>query len=212
MFSKLQAWLVSSPRPRLTDDQASEVARELNRPILEPLVDLPPGFESSRQFEPSHVAARIRRIPWLTNCGSPLIVNLSMPVLRVPDWTRATELCRTDQWDGAELEAQNQLTVWLHMNARQDYQKWNDHVFDFKKNLINPVVVPAVRAYCRQLGLDDSVLHSVCWDVLGALMESHYLYTGHQAFFFLELLELYEAGHFPCGWSGEWPKGEVYVF
>ena len=30
--------------------------------------------------------------------------------------------------------------------------------------------------------------------------------------YFRELLPWYEAGHFPCGWDGEWPKGRIRVF
>jgi hypothetical protein len=48
--------------------------------------------------------------------------------------------------------------------------------------------------------------------ILGALMENSYLGSGHTAFFFLELFLVYEAGHFPCGWVGEWPHGALRVF
>jgi hypothetical protein len=61
-------------------------------------------------------------------------------------------------------------------------------------------------------GLDLVLVHSVQWDILGALMENSYLGSGHKAFFFLELLLIYEAGHFPCGWEGEWPHGMVRVY
>jgi hypothetical protein len=43
-------------------------------------------------------------------------------------------------------------------------------------------------------------------------MENSYLQSGHSAFFFLELLTVYESGHFPCGWQGEWPQGKLLVY
>jgi len=46
---------------------------------------------------------------------------------------------------------------------------------------------------------------------LGALMGNSYLDTHHPAHFFLELLWVYEAGHFPCGWLGDWPSGKLIV-
>lgn len=55
------------------------------------------------------------------------------------------------------------------------------------------------------------VIPSVQWDLLGALMENSFKGSGHAAFFFLELLTVYEAGHFPCGWRGNWPQGELLV-
>jgi hypothetical protein len=55
------------------------------------------------------------------------------------------------------------------------------------------------------------LVHSMSWDVFGALMENSYLDTHHPAHFFLELLWVYEAGHFPCGWLGNWPSGKLIV-
>ncbi|HKD26343.1 MAG TPA: hypothetical protein VKC66_10620 [Xanthobacteraceae bacterium] len=55
-------------------------------------------------------------------------------------------------------------------------------------------------------------MDSTTWDVLGALMENSYLSSRHQAYFFLELLWVYEAGHFPCGWLGDWPDGKLVVY
>jgi hypothetical protein len=43
-------------------------------------------------------------------------------------------------------------------------------------------------------------------------MANAYLPSGHKCFYFLELFEVYEAGHFPCGWKGEWPAGKLVVF
>jgi hypothetical protein len=43
-------------------------------------------------------------------------------------------------------------------------------------------------------------------------MANSFLASGHRVFFFLELLGVYEAGHFPCGWRGEWPLGSLVVF
>ena len=63
---------------------------------------------------------------------------------------------------------------------------------------------------CHDLGI--AVVHSTRWDVLSALMENAYLESGHRCFFFLELLSVYEAGHFPCGWLGEWPEGKLIVY
>jgi hypothetical protein len=56
------------------------------------------------------------------------------------------------------------------------------------------------------------LIQGLRWDILGALMENSYLRSGHAAFFFLELLMVYEAGHFPCGWRGNWPQGELLVY
>jgi hypothetical protein len=111
-----------------------------------------------------------------------------------------------------ELGAQNQLTLWLHQHDRQNYQRWNDLVGGFKEAVLNPLTEERWEPYRRRHGLDVVVVHSVQWDALGALMENTYLGSGHRCFFFLELLTVYEAGHFPCGWVGEWPQGKLVVY
>jgi len=66
--------------------------------------------------------------------------------------------------------------------------------------------------YQEEHSLDVAVVYSAEWNILAALMENSYLESGHQCFFFLELLWVYEAGHFPCGWRGKWPQGKLVVY
>jgi hypothetical protein len=61
-------------------------------------------------------------------------------------------------------------------------------------------------------GLDEAIVWMVQSDIHGAWMENAYIESGHSAFFFLELLRVFEAGHFPCGWEGQWPQGTLLVF
>jgi hypothetical protein len=205
--------LTKAPSNRRSDiDEMNRFVYEVNRPILEPLRNPPAGYSSSRSFKHSDVAARIAKIAWFENCGGTLSSNVSAPLQRCSDWPEAVSLCSATNWQNVATEAQNQLTVWLHLNARKDFQRWNSIVMGFKASILKPAVEPAIRELSRQYGQKEEVLHSVQWDMLGALMENHYLYTGHKAFFFLELLELYEAGHFPCGWAGRWPDGKLCVF
>ena len=111
-----------------------------------------------------------------------------------------------------QLEAQNQLSAWLSRHARDRDRQWNDLVRAHKEQVIEPVVVRGVRAALTDPAVLEVVLPSVQWDCLGALMEDSYLDTGHAAHFFLELLMIYEAGHFPCGWEGKWPRGTLLVY
>ena len=43
-------------------------------------------------------------------------------------------------------------------------------------------------------------------------MEEMYADSGYDGYFFNELLLVYEAGHFPCGWQGDWPAGRLLVY
>jgi hypothetical protein len=158
------------------------------------------------------VAARVNAIDWFAHCGEPLSLDLSVEFRQIKSWPQAMKSGKARAWENAELEAQNQLTLWLHLHDHENYQKWNDIVRAHKKAVITPLVEKKIAPFQARHGLDIVLVHSVQWDIIGALMENSYMASGHPAFFFLELLMVYEAGHFPCGWKGDWPQGELVVF
>jgi hypothetical protein len=160
----------------------------------------------------SDVAARVNSIGWFAHCGERLALDLTMETEQARGWPQAIESCKAPAWETAQLEAQNQLTLWLHLNDRASYQRWNEIVVAHKDATVNPLTENILAPFRAKHDLDIALVHSVQWNILGALMEDSYLRCGHSAFFFLELLTVYEAGHFPCGWQGEWPKGKLLVY
>jgi hypothetical protein len=185
---------------------------DLNAGMIQAVTNPPQGFVSKFSFVQNDLAARARTIHWFAHCGKALDLDLTMPTERVADWPSAIASCKDPAWENVELEAQNQLTVWLHLNDHERYQKWNDIVDAHKASVLNPLIEQNVIPFQAKHGLDIVLVHSVQWDILGALMENSYLRSGRKAFFFLELFMVYEIGHFPCGWVGEWPNGTLRVF
>jgi hypothetical protein len=212
MNERLAELLAKGQADRLTPAERQELAHLLNAPVLDPLENPPTGFISKHGFVPSDVASRLRAINWFSRCGEPLSLDLSMEIEQVRSWREAIESCKDGVWENVQLEAQNQLTVWLHQHDRQKYQEWNKLVDKHKAAVVKKLTEEKWVPYQRRHGLEMAFVHSVQWDVLGALMENTYLGSGHQCFFFLELLSVYEAGHFPCGWRGEWPRGKLIVY
>src|SRR5512145_1620469 len=197
---------------QLSPEESEELAGLLNALILDPLENGRAGFKSKHSFAPSDVAGRLRAIDWFSRCGQPLALDLSMEIDRVLTWREATERCTDEVWENVELEAQNQLTLWLSRHDRENFRRRNERVDRHKIAVIDPLAERAWGPYQRRRDLDPAIMHSVRWDVLGALMENSYLGSGHRCFFFLELLRVYEAGHFPCGWRGDWPVGKLVVY
>ena len=185
---------------------------DLNSGMIQAMTNPAQGFVSNLSFSETDLASRVRAIQWFARCGQPFDLDLTMTSERVADWPTAIASCKDPAWENVELEAQNQLTLWLHANDRKAYRKWNDVVLGHKTAVLNPVIEQRISPFQAKHGLDIVLVHSVQWDILGALMENSYLGSGHKAFFFLELLMVYESGHFPCGWVGEWPHGSLQVF
>lgn len=193
----------------LTPEQAAGLAWELTAPLLE----RPEGFESKHTFARTNVATRVRKIDWFANVGKPLKLDLTMQVERVADWKTAARETSARAWENAQLEASNQLTAWLSDNATKAYDtKWDRLIDEHKAKVIKPLMKSALDSFAKKDKLPREVLQAVETDILFALMENSYLSTGHHCFFFLELLTVYETGHFPCGWSGNWPSGNLLVF
>jgi hypothetical protein len=175
-------------------------------------MNLPRGFVSKRTFAPSDVAGKLRDIHWFSHVGEPLSCDLSMEVQQLGSWPEAVESCADGVWENTELEAQNQLTEWLHHHDPGNYQNWNRLVAEHKSAVLNRLAENVWIPYQQSHGLDPVVVQCIQWDVLGALMENSYLASKHACFFFLELVSVYEAGLFPCGWRGEWPQGRLVVY
>jgi hypothetical protein len=160
----------------------------------------------------SDVAARIIAIDWFSSCGEPDEFDVTMKVERVKSWPQAMKSCKTRTWENVELEARNQLTMALDNLDRDRYQDWNKIAFTLKKDVVTPLTRKVWEPFQQEHGLDIRLIHCVQWDVLAAMMENAYMSSKHGAYFFLELLSVYEAGHFPCGWRGEWPQGSLVVY
>lgn len=142
---------------------------------------------------------RLKNIAWLANCGKPLDNDTSFTIVQAINWEQAVEHCQSDYWEAITLEAGNELTEFLCINFRDKYQQWNK-VLKEGKALMDICVIPEITAYVHQRELPSIILDCVKWDVLHAIMEYYYRNEKEPAFF-LELLKIYESGHFPCGWS-----------
>jgi hypothetical protein len=210
MSNRLSELLDIAQRGELAPEESEELARILNAPVMSP-AGQGAEFFSKRSFKPSDLPARIEAVHWFSKCGEPLALDLTMEAENAGGWAEALQACQNVAWENIELEAYNQLTAWLHQNYRERYQAWNSIIERHKREVIAPLIDEKIIPFQLKHGLDAVLIGAISWDILGALMENSYLDTKHPAHFFLELLWVYEAGHFPCGWLGDWPNGKLIV-
>lgn len=215
MDARFAELLQKAKEEHLTSVEKNELARLLNAPLLErPLID----FVSKHSMKPSDVEVRINNIKWFDHCAEPVRLDLTMSIERVSSWAQAignlawasqTEHMRSS-WKNVQLAAQNQLTRWLCDNRPDDYSRWDDIAGKHEEST-NALIREKILPFQKNHELPDCFIQSVNCDISFACMENSYLWTGHRCCFFLELLWVYEAGHFPCGWVGKWPDGKLLV-
>jgi hypothetical protein len=158
------------------------------------------------------ITARMEGIQWFCHCGEPFQVSLSMPVNFVSSWQQASKYYHASAWDYATLEARNVLTEHLSYYHRERYRQWNI-ITGLGRDFLEEKIKPKIVAVQTQHGQDEAFSTTVNWDLLGAIMEDAYRDCDPPLRFFGELLDIYEAGHFPCGWKeGKWPLGKLVVF
>ena len=170
-----------------------------------------PSFTSRFTVKHSDLFSAVKQYHWFKNCGKPSRAKTTMPMRSVDSFSAGQNLCDQFDWDNIKFDARNQLTMWLHENWNDDYQKWNDFaeannkaIFPFTDNIIKPKLA--------KLGLSLDIADYVRGNLQNALIANDYLYTGHTAFFDFELLSVYRHGNIPCGWVGKWPQGYLVVY
>lgn len=177
-----------------------KLASDLTKAIIVP-IELP--FRSKYDFIESDVSNRLKNIDWFSQCGHPTSFDLTPEIKQVKTWSQAIKSSKKQTWENFQLEAQNQLTLFLFHNYREQYRKWNEITREHKKTIIEPLIEQKIRPFQIANNLEIELVHSVQWDILSALMENSYMNCSHKSIFFLELLMVYEAGHFPYGWEGK---------
>lgn len=165
--------------------------------------------------------AAVEAIPWFAACGSPIEVDSPFAVQPVASWADAEAACLVQAWEDATLETRNELTAFLQQHEptglsrlwRRGFKDWNEVTVEAKQRCVTPLTERVWLPFVREHGLSVKLVHSLQWNVLAAIMEHEYAHLDDRPTFFLHLLELYRAGHFPCGWSGgTYPSGKLLVF
>lgn len=171
-----------------------------------------PEFKSKHAFTKSNLAARFRAIDWFANCGKPMSIDLTMLTKIVDNWSKALGFSKRQSSDSAKIESLNQLRTRLDDIAPKQIDRWNDVVGKVKESPAYRIAKRKIEKFQQDNKLEVSFLYSCMADILMALLENYFLKTKHHCFYNLELLMVYEAGHFPCGWVGKWPKGHLEVY
>ena len=147
---------------------------------------------------------------WLVNCGKPLAKDTASQ--KVEDWAAATKLCKSRYHENVQTESQNVLTQQLFVKARERYNKtWNQLGCETFGPMMYAMIDSKVAANKRRFKISKRVRVYLMVDLCNALMELEYADIVPPKYF-AERAEWYLAGHFLCGWDGDFPEGQLIVF
>lgn len=145
----------------------------------------------------------LQTIHWFANCGKGCTLSefpiTIQPIYSIDD---CKESISSLGWENTTLEARNRLTIFLHKNNMDDYRQWNKVTDYYKENFDQ--LTKVIKEYANINGFGKEVIDDISWNILGAAMENHYLSVNKKIpIFFKYMMDVYAAGHIPCGWIGE---------
>lgn len=109
------------------------------------------------------------------------------------------------------MEEQGNLTGYLHMNHRTEYNEyWNKEVGIIKEKYL-PAIVDKIGIKLKEKKYSPEIMNDIRYNLIIIMMADFYseFYT---SYFYTNILEIYLSGHVPCGWQGKYPSGKLIVF
>lgn len=153
-----------------------------------------------------HACNRLRNIDWFSSVGEQCV----MPNVKLAGTLReANEYLNSPEWESVTLEESNNISGYLAVKHTIIFQEWNKLVKEAKAFLKNELMKHSFDLS----GFDNKLLlQCIEWDVVHYLVEDAYKEKLKNSLFFDRLITVYESGHIPCGWDGEWPKGNLVIY
>jgi hypothetical protein len=180
----------------------------------------------------------LQRVEWFRAIGQGRISDVKM----VSSWMEAVVNCAAAQWETVQYDAmylhklaiydtirgfspeqrrqrdldaiREEVETGTFMEASpylpMDFPQW-DRIREELKPTISALVMEKTSPAVEKTGLPDVVIKRATWDILYMAME-HEFADVVPASFFDAMAAVYLHGHFPCGWEGNWPEGQLLVY
>jgi hypothetical protein len=149
---------------------------------------------------------RLEKASWFSRVG----IHEGPGVTVVTSWQQAIRHCDCDEWEDLELEVLNQYRAFIAYHSTERLDLWNG-IVDEVKEIARPLVDRKTASVIRENGLPRIFKVSVNHDIIGIFMEAEYADMCPPGFF-TSLYPWYLNGHFPCGWQGMFPQGNLVVY
>jgi hypothetical protein len=142
---------------------------------------------------------------------------------RVPSWSEALRECRKTKWENLRLMANNRSNERLHHLDWHRAQKWNP-TCQTVRHETELIADAAIAEIAKTREVTEQFRQCVQWDLQAIVVEKEFADRVPPVLHLPRLYPAYQAGHFPCGWTGPnlgtyWavsqkpiPNGDILVF
>ena len=141
---------------------------------------------------------------WFRNAGSQ-VANSDEHLLFLSNWPDAFTACRAESWEQICRVTANLLFEQVAKVDPEEAQEWQLAVAEMFQATADLLPRKAVDVIQTQTPSPVFVT-SLAWTVQHALLEAEFLGDRGPGWYG-GLADWIVKGHFPCGWSGVWPKG-----
>lgn len=150
----------------------------------------------------------ITNCEWLSRCGKKDSFTFDIKLM---DEENALNSIISPSWERVWMEARDDFSAYLGDNCKEVYEReWNIHTKKYRTEFVNPLCESLKRNYPDDEKY-NTVINFVRSNIIFLFMYN--LFSDYYSNrFFDEMLEIYLAGHVPCGWEGSYPNGNFKVY
>ncbi|MDO1583075.1 hypothetical protein [Rhizobium oryzicola] len=149
---------------------------------------------------------KLDSVEWFRRVGDKDQSNVDF----VESWTEAIQHCASGDWESLTMEAANQLRERIFEVNKERLNKWNE-IRDVVKPFSDALVSDKIGSVTQSKKLPQVFADCVRWDIFHLCMEAEYSDIVKPGFF-ASLSYYYVSGHFPCGFSGDFPNGRFVIY
>lgn len=147
---------------------------------------------------------------WLENCGRNENINYDFKVMQV-NKKEALKRIVSLKWRNTCLDAHNDLTGYLFLNHRNEYESyWNKQVEKLHAEYY-PQIEALIRPKAEEMGLSEEFIADIRMNFIDIMM-NHYYSEYFEEEFLNRLMVIYLSGHIPCGITGNRKNGTIMIY
>ena len=144
-------------------------------------------------------------------CGKPLEHQPDLELVQIKSWHDVLVACGSLEWETARLRTSGDLSIHVLRQFDSRYGQWGK-ITSAWSPLIRSTVARHLAPIQSRYQLPEEVAWSAHWGILHGLLRWEYDDCGKPPQFYSRVLDLFERGHFPCGWQGNYPAGRLIVY